>query len=813
MEPRGGRLAFGAPGIEPRWSHSNKDGVGTAYSTDSRLWYTLWRGIITEVYFRRIDKPQLRDLQFLLTDGVSFFHEERRHLRSVTERPTDHALGYHVRSDDPDGRYRLHKHVIGDPHLPCLLLHTRIEVLRPDLADRVRLFVLAAPHLDVGGWGNSAAVCNVLGRSILTAERGGVALALAATRPFARSSVGYVGASDGWTDLSQHYDLTWEFDRAPSGNVALTGEIPLDGTHEFTLGLAFGESVAAAVTSLFQSLATPFEVHRRRFVDQWNRTARRARPLAGTSHDRGRLYRASRSILLAHEDKTYPGAFIASLSIPWGASIGDEARGGYHLVWTRDLVHTATALLASDSHEAALRALVYLATRQRADGGFPQNFWVDGTPYWQGIQLDEVALPVLLAGRLRACGGLSDFDPRPMVRRAARFLIARGPATQEDRWEEIGGYSPSSLAACIAGLTVAARFLHEEGDTATATFVQEYADFLEAHVEPWTVTEQGTLDPGIRRHYVRIRPVGVDDTEPDEGPHMGRVRLPNLPPGSPNEFPAEEILDGGFLDLVRFGIRSAQDPIVTDSVRLIDERLKVETPLGPVWRRYNHDGYGQRDDGGPYAGWGVGRAWPLLTGERGMYELAAGRDPRPYLETLERLATATGLLTEQVWDAPDQPGLHLELGRPTEAAMPLAWAHAEYVNLLRSATDGKVFDRIGEVADRYRAPRSARPLLEIWKFGRRPRFVDPEARLRLIADRPFRLHVSGDGWQSYRDLDSGGTGLGLDFLDLAPLGQVGRRWTFTFYWPAEDRWEGRDFTVEAAPAPAHSTGPEGLTRP
>ncbi len=797
MERRGDRIAPGAPGIEPRWSHSNKDGVGTAYSSDSRLWFTLWRGIVTEVYFPHIDRPQLRDLEFLLTDGTTFFHEEKRHLTTVTERPTEHALGYEVRSEDPEHRYRLHKSVIADPHLPCLLIRTRVEVFRPELAGRLRLFVLAAPHLDVGGWGNSAEVQRILDRDVLTAERNGVALALAATRPFARSSVGYVGVSDGYTDLARHLDLTWAFDRAPSGNVALTGEVPLDGGGEFTLALAFGDSVPAAVTTLFQSLSTPFEIHQRSFHEQWRRVAAHERPLAGASHDQGRLYRTSRSILFAHEDKVFPGAFIASLSIPWGASKSDLDRGGYHLVWTRDMVHTANALLASDRWEASLRALVYLATRQRPDGGFPQNFWVDGTPYWQGIQLDEVALPILLAGRLASEGGLAGFDPRAMVRRAARYLIERGPATQEDRWEEVGGYSPSTLAACIAALTVAGRLVGPTRDATTAAFVQEYADFLESHIEPWTVTDRGTLLAGVPRHFARIRPVSVNDPEPDEGPDLGLLRLPNLPPGAPNVFPASEIIDAGFLDLVRLGIRRADDPLIVDSVKVVDHVLRVDTPLGPVWRRYNHDGYGQRDDGGPYSDWGVGRAWPLLTGERGHYELALGRDPGLYLATMERFATATGFLTEQVWDAADNPALHLYRGRPTEAAMPLVWAHAEYVTLLRSAHDGRVFDRVPEAAARY-LEGPPRPPLEIWKFNRRPRSVAPEARLRIIADQPFRLHVSDDDWRTVRDLDSTATALGLHFTDLEPLGQPGRRWTFTFFWPAADRWEGRDFSIVGA---------------
>jgi len=775
--------------------------VGTAYSADSHLWFTLWRGIVTEVYFPRIDRPQLRDLEFLVTDGETFFQEEKRQLTTTTVRPADHALAYRVTAADPEGRYRIHKSVITDPHLPCLLLNTRLELLKPDLQHQLRLFVLAAPHLDGGGWGNDAMVINVLGQSVLVAERNGVALALATNRPFVRTSVGYVGASDGWTDLSLHRTLNWEFDRAPNGNVALTGEIPVHSKTEFTLGLAFGESIPAALTCLFQSLSTPFEAHHRRFVEQWNRPVMREVPLGKTAHDGGRLYRASRSILLAHEDKVYPGAFIASLSIPWGASKNDEDRGGYHLVWTRDMVHTATALLASGDHDAPLRALVYLSTRQRADGGFPQNFWVDGTPYWQGMQLDEVALPILLAWRLQQAHALREFDPYPMVRRATRFLIERGPVTQEDRWEEVGGYSPSTLAACIAGLTVAAHFARARSDSATATFIQEYADFLESHVERWTVTTRGTLVPGTTRHYVRIRPASVDEPVPDEGPDLGWVHLSNLPPGSPQDFPAHEIVDGGFLDLVRYGIRKADDSLILDSVDVVDRILRVETPFGPAWHRFNHDGYGERDDGSPYTTWGVGRAWPLLTGERGHYELARGHDPDPYLRAMERFETSTDHLSEQVWDTNDRPSQHLEPGRPTEAAMPLVWAHSEYVTLLRSTTDGKVFDRLPEVAARYLESPVPRPPREVWEFNRQPRSVEPDATLRVIAGQPFRLHASDDAWLTVSDIESTQTGLGLHFVDLAALWEAGRAWSFTFYWTLSDRWEGRDYLVTATERP------------
>ncbi|MGB6500538.1 MAG: glycoside hydrolase family 15 protein [Thermoplasmata archaeon] len=807
MQPRGNRVAFGAPGIEPRWSHSNKDGVGTAYSGDARLWFTLWRGVVTEVYFPMIDQPQLRDLQFLVTDGATFVHEERRQMRTATERPNARALGYSTVSDDPNGRYRITKTVLGDPHQPCLLLRTRFELLDPTAVDRFRLFVLAAPHLGVGGWGNYATVYELLDRPLLAAEKDGVALALGASLPWSRCSVGYVGASDGWTDLNQHRSLDWEFDRAPDGNVALTGELPAGRTVEFTLGLAFGESIESAATTLLQSLATPFEVHHRRFVEQWNRTSVRELPLANRSGDGGRLLRASHSILLAHEDKVFPGAFIASLSIPWGSKKSDSDRGGYHLVWTRDLVATASALFAAGSPDASRRALIYLAARQRTDGGFPQNFWVDGTPYWQGTQLDEVALPVLLAARLKAAHELGEFDPDPLVRRAMRFLIHAGPATEQDRWEEVGGYSPATLASSIAALTVGTGFARAHHDPATARFVQEYADFLESRVDRWTTTSHGTLEPGVRRHYVRIRPTHFDDPVPDEGPELGTVSLPNLAPGEPQQFPASEIVDAGFLELVRYGIRRPDDPLVVDSLRVVDRLLKVETPFGPVWRRYNHDGYGETADGQPYQGWGIGRAWPLLVGERGHYELAAGRDPQPQLDTLERIATANGLLPEQVWDGPNRPELHLELGRPTEAAMPLAWAHAEYVKLLRSASDRIVFDREPAVAERYLDRSPARRSMEVWKFNRQPTTVGVGLPLRIIADRPFRLRASADGWRTPGNRDSIPTGIGLNYVDVEPLDRAGAEWRFTFYWPEVDRWEGSDFVVRAIPDRADGPTP------
>jgi len=789
-----GRSAFGWPGIDPRWTRGNKEGVVTAYSDDSKVWATLWRGTVTEVYYPTIDQPQLRDLEYLITDGRTFFHEEKRHLESSVHRLSHHALGYLATNTDPQGTYKILKEVIADPHLPCVLQHTKVEG-EDRVLSSLKLYALCAPHLGVGGKNNNARVIDIAGRRILAAENKGIWLTLCATVPFARLSCGYVGFSDGWTDLSQNMQMDWEFDNAPDGNVALTGELDLSKLREFTLGLAFGSSLHNSLTTLFHSLATPFGESRRRFVEQWERPYRIIVPLEAASGDGGSLYRSSYSLLLAHEDKSYPGAFIASLSIPWGEAKGDEDRGGYHLVWTRDLVKIASAFLAAGDTETPLRTLIYLAVTQKDDGGFAQNFWIDGDPYWNGTQLDEVALPIILAWRLNRERALEDFDPYPMVLRGAKYLVQQGPVTQQDRWEEAGGYSPSTLASNIAALICASQFARERGDEKTAKYLEEYADFLECHVERWTVTTKGTLVPEIRTHYIRIQPADVNDPTPEEDPNVGTLTLANVEPGMQATFPANEIVSAGFLELVRYGIRKAMDPIVIDSIKVVDRTLKVDTPLGPCWHRYNHDGYGQREDGGPYEGWGRGRAWPLLTGERGHYEIAAGRDPFPYIKAMEGLSSSGGLLPEQVWDEPDRKGVHMHFGRPTGSAMPLMWAHAEYIKLLRSAHDGRVFDLIPEVATRYIGDRSGLKRLEIWKENRQISTVRRDHTLRIQAKSAFVLHWSLDGWHTVTDTRSTPVSLGIEYVDIGFAASQESPVLFTFLWVESNTWEGRDHKV------------------
>src|SRR5579872_2386092 len=785
--------AFGAPGLEPRWTSSAKDAVCTAYSASSKVWFTVSHGILNEVYCPTIDRPQIRDMQFLITDGETFFHEERRDLIHEFEYIDHDALAVRVRNRDRDGRYAIEREIISDPHYPIVLVKVRVEA-DEELMSRLRLYALLAPHLEVGGMGNSARVAEVAGKRLVIAWKDEMSLAFACDWGFSRASCGFVGASDGWQDLKDNFQMDWEFGSATNGNIAIMAEIPPEHTREFTIGIGFGEGHHMALAETMGSLAVPFERHLKRFIEQWHRVATPMR-LAEHAQDGGRLLQVSHNVVLAHEDKTFAGAFIASASIPWGYAKSDEDLGGYHLVWTRDMVQTATALMACGRVETALRALVYLACTQKPDGGFSQNFWVNGEPYWSGLQADEVAFPIILAWRLWKLDALEDFAVFPFVERAAGFLMRYAPVTQQERWEEAAGYSPSTLAAVIAGLICAADLAYAHESEELARFLEEHADWIESHLEDWTVTNEGVLLPEVKRHYMRIRPPECGEAYAHEDCGRETVHINNLAPGQKSEFEAREIVDGGFLELVRYGVRAADDPLIVDTLKVIDAVLKRETPQGPCWLRYNHDGYGQRGDGGPFLGWGQGRAWPLLTGERAHYELAAGRDVRPLIATMEKFASSGGMLPEQIWDEPDRNGLRW--GCAAGSAMPLVWAHSEYLKLLRSAADGAVFDRIPIVEERYARKQHPPSGIEVFKVKRRPiRTMQAGKSLRVTAGERFLVKWTADAWKTSQTLDSTQLGFAGSYADLpTKAGQTGAL-IFTLFWPEEQRWEGKNYEVE-----------------
>ena len=554
------------------------------------------------------------------------------------------------------------------------------------------------------------------------------------------------------------------------------------------------------MTSMVQSFAVDFDEMRTGYIDQWNSAAANRLDLSAATGDKGHEFRVSCNVLLTHEDKMYEGAMIASLAVPWGEvrKARKPTRAGYHLVWPRDTVNGGSALLASGDRNTALRALTYLAVAQRDDGSFAQNFWVNGEPNWSGLQLDEVTYPVLLARHLHRENALGNFDPRPMIFKATEYIVHQGPITPEERWEQLSGYSPSTLGIVISSMICAAAFARESDKPVAARFLEDYADWLRDHIEAWTVTTKGELVPGISRHLIRITPAEPGDAAP-VSPDDAVLKLSNQPPGQPTEYPARNIVDAGFLELVRYGILDPHDPLIVDSLKVVDAVLKVETPFGPCWRRFNHDGYGQRDDGAPFKEWGKGRAWPLLTGERGHYELLAGRDPSPYIRTMEQLANSTALLPEQVWDQHFTRNGKDYFGRPTGSAMPLVWAHAEYIKLVRSASDNRVFDLMPEVADHYRNHSRHRQRYAMWTLHYPTRLAHPGETLRVYAGNGFRLRYSLDNWSTTHDRDSTDADLNIHFVDIELPRDQKMPARFTFYWQKRHSWHGSDFAVAVEP--------------
>jgi glucoamylase len=792
--------AFGAPGTPPRWTSSVKDTVCTAYAASSRIWFTCSHGVLNEIYHPTIDRAQVRDMEFLVTDGETFVHEEKRDLLTTFEYIHPETLGVRYVNRDPEGRYSITKEIICDPHHSVVLMHVRIEG-HEALLPRLKVYALLAPHLDGGGAGNSAHAVDIAGHKVLMAWKNTSSLAMAASCDFSRMSCGFVGASDGWRDLMDNYHMEWEFGSATNGNIAVVGELDLTNTSvaggiEFTLAIGIGAGHHTAAQKTMGALAAKFEVARDRFVVQWQRAAN-PMFLAPKAQDGGKLMGASHNVLLAHEDKTYSGAFVASASIPWGQIKGDDDLGGYHLVWTRDMVQTASALLACGRAETARRALVYLACTQEPDGGFAQNFWIDGTPYWSGQQLDEVAFPIILAWRLWKADSLGELKIFPFVERAAGFLIKHAPITHQERWEENAGYSPSTLAAVITGLICAAEMARAHDSIELAEFVEEFADWIEGHLEDWTVTNDGILDPAVKRHYMRIRPPEKGEAYACESCGDETIRLQNRPPGTRYEFEAREIIDAGFLELVRYGIRRADDPLMIDSLKVVDKVLKRGLPQGPGWLRYNWDGYGEAPDGSPFRGWGQGRVWPLLTGERAHYELAAGRDISDLIRTYEGFATPGQMMPEQVWDEAGVPGTSLELGKPTGSAVPLVWAHAEYLKLLRSAVDGKVFDRVDAVYERYCSKTAwpPRKRLEIYMLRRPIQEIVAGTTLRVLDENRFDLRWTVDDWSSTQIIPSRGMGCSGYVVDIHPTVDSGTlQWTLE--WPDLKRWLGYNVSVK-----------------
>lgn len=775
--------APGSPGIAPTWCSSAKEMVGCALGP-SKVWFTLGGGIVNEVFFPRVDIPQIRDLGFIVADDQGFWVEVKRLGRHelVWTEPGIPAIKIVHQHD----RFTLTLRITPDPQRDVLLIDLHLEG-DPDL----RPYALLAPHLGGTGHDNQAEANVYRGRRVLWAGQGPFGLALAAAGKdqrdaWGRTSAGYVGVSDGWQDFARHGRMQSQYASAGPGNVALTGELPRDAT----LALGFGSSRESAATLAISALLQPFEQPWQQQLDGWSTWHRRCEDQCAAQHDIPDTLReqliTSAMVLRVHQDKTYPGAMVASLSVPWG-NTRDE-RGGYHLVWPRDLVESAGALLALGAEDEARDILRYLIATQHADGHWYQNQWLGGKSYWVGQQLDESAFPVLLAARLAKQDALQGIEVSDMIARALGFIARTGPISQQDRWEEDSGINAFTLSVCIAGLVEGAAWL----DPLAREFALALADYWNAHIEDWTAAHDTDLarQIGVQGYYIRNAPM-----EHEENP---RALLDVLPIKNRDRDPglsAEQQVGTDCLQLVRFGLRRADDPLMVDTLKVIDALLKVDTPNGPSWHRYNGDGYGEHEDGAPFDGVGQGRAWPLLTGERGHYELAAGNDPLPYLEAMAAMSGTGGMLPEQVWDSAVIPARGLEPGRPSGSAMPLVWAHGEFIKLLLSRHLGHPYDRPDATWDRYQG---VRPTIQhaVWLPQDPIQAMDAGQTLLIAMLEPSTLRWGIDGWQSVQDIATQDTGLGIHVAELETRTlRFGQSINFTSRRIDTGEWLGRDITI------------------
>lgn len=709
--------APGAPGARHTWAPADKHGFATARQRAGNAYLTLRQASLSEVYYPDLSTPALRSLQFAVVDGRRVQREtvegDRDHVEpvapGVTARvePLPGSLGF--RQVTETRSWRLTKQWITDPDRPAVLARVRFESKtgRP-----LRLYVLADPA--PGDDGNDDRGLSAPTR--LLAYDDDAASAIAARPALRETTSGYrERGSDPWRRLRADRRLRGHDARA-RGNVVQGARTALTGVgdrREMTLAIGFGATRDRAGATTSRALARGYASARREFDAGWKGYRGSLEPAPASvagDPELARLYEQSLLLLAAMEDKRHRGASIASPSMPWvWATLTlskQEVSGPYHLVWPRDFYHVATAQQAAGDEEAPVRMLEYLWRVQKRDGSWWQNTRVDGRRYWTEEQMDQVALPIVLAWWLGRTGR-AEWEH---VEEAADYLVANGPDTGQERWENQSGWSPNTIATEIAGLVCAAEIARRNGEPAKAARYEALADRWQRTVEAMTATSTGPYEP--KPYYLRVAK-GRDDSErtPDVDPNAGtRYELGD---NFPRKVDQREIVDNSFLGLVLFGVKPWNDPVVLNSLQVGDatsgrNRLAVDTPSGRIWRRFTHDGYGEQADGGL---WNIfedarrqtfGRAWPILTGERGEYELIAGRPADAHLRTIAETVNDGLMLPEQVWDdrrPTGRPGARS--GEPTRSATPLAWTHAQFVRLAWSIQAGKPVERPSIVACRY----------------------------------------------------------------------------------------------------------------
>jgi glucoamylase len=695
--------APGGPGAKATWTEADKTGFGTARTRRSNVWFTLQRGRASEVFYPDLATPSVRSLELVVT-GAGFTDRESSDMRHRTVRPDPRSLTFREINTDKQGRYRIVETFVTDPRRAALDVRIRFRSLD---GGRYRLYALYDPSLANTGMDDSG---RTAGHALVASDAAGrVNSALVGRPAFDQMSTGYLGTSDGWSDLKNDQTLDQRYDHAGPGNIVQVGRfhaVTGRGRHQSArLSLGFGTTVAHARTAAHAAVSTAFRRTAGRYARGWHRWLGSLKHVPASAARIRREYDASALVVAAAEDKLHPGAFVASPTAPW--VWGDEVpglsspSGAYHLVWARDAYQFGTALWAMGDKAAARRIVHWLFTvQQKSDGSFPQNSDVDGTPVWGSLQLDEVALPIVLAHLVGRDGPTTYAH----VKKAADFLAdfvdpdtgRHSPFTPQERWENQSGYSPNSIAAEINGLVCAADMARRNGDGASARRWLRLADRWKAHVKKWTVTTNGPLSK--HPYFLRLTKNG----EPNTGKKYA------IGDGGPKAIDQRRVVDPSFLDLVRYGILRPRDRDVRSTLPVIDRKLEVHTPNGPFWHRSSFDGYGETrtgkewtiTDSGTFGT--LGRAWPILTDERGEYAVTAGLRAGRYLRAMARASGPGDLLAEQVWDGRPPTGKRCcRLGEGTRSATPLIWTHAALIRLAWTIQRGRPVDQQRVVMHRY----------------------------------------------------------------------------------------------------------------
>ncbi len=737
--------APGGPGALSHFDQARKDCLGTARNTSSKIWYTVANGVLSDVYAPTEDTTNVETMQYIVTDGSTFTDLQTRDT-TYTVRSDPTGMVCAVTSTAKSGAYRLTTVYSTDPAGDSVLVHTTYTPLTAAAAHfqlYVRLDATAAGN-GGGGSGNGGAdsatidtstghpvpvsfdtktTTNAVNRDYAVPTY----LALRADRPFAAVSSGFVGTpSDGLAQLDTAHALAPLYTDATNGNVEQTARIDVGRGGAFTLALGFGTTQAAAVQTASASVRHPYLASLVSYVAGWFRyDSELRRPsthlpglTAAQSAQAVRAYYVSANVVKASEDKTFPGAIGASLTSPWGQAVsaGDPNNtyfGSYREIFSRDLYEAWTALYTDGDLATARDAVRFLFLRQQLpDGSMPRNSLLNGkvAPDSFNTQLDEAAYPILMAEQSGLAG---DNTLWPRIKADADFLISHGPASGVERWEEQGGYSPSTIAAEIAGLISAAAIADRHHDATDARIWRATADQYQRSIKGWTVTTNGTLsaDP----YFIRLSKTG----DPNAAISY------NLGNGGPT-LDQRSVIDAGFQELVRLGELSATDPDVVNSLKVVDATIARSTPNGTGFLRYNGDGYGDcyapdpltdcPITGAPWApsGHGTGHIWPVLSAERGEQDLAMGNASAAaaFLASINKLAGGVGLVPEQDWDFPNvaaspygsdptTASIGFVDGQPDGSAAPLTWGAASEVRLTADLSAGRVLERPSSTTNRY----------------------------------------------------------------------------------------------------------------